>query len=236
MKTKLSQAKVLVTGGAVRIGRAIVEAFAECGAGIRIHCHKSLKEAEDLLMQLPAGSDVFQADLCRADDRIMREMLEGVDILINNASVYFPEGSFDDSERDEIEEKHFRVNYEAPLRLMEMLAEKNIRGSVINLLDAAILKPVSIKDSYSHSKFLLYLATRVKAVELAPEIRVNGVAPGCVMPPSWLPGSLMEKSISEMPLQKAPTIEDVADACVFLAVNSGITGEIIRVDSGRHLL
>lgn len=235
MKTSMTQSKILVTGGALRIGKGIVEAFANAGAEVRIHCHKSLSQAEELRSSLLVKGDVVQADLLQADDRLLRKMLEGVGVLVNNASVFCPAGTFEQGQEEEIEKKHLKINYEIPLLLMELFAEKNPKGCIINLLDAAVLKPDSVSDSYSQSKFLLYLATRIKALEFAPDIRVNGVAPGSILPPSWLPDSLMEKSISEMPLQKAPTVEDVANACVFLAATEGITGEVIRVDGGTHL-
>lgn len=232
----LSDSKVLVTGGAKRIGKAIVEAFADAGAEIRIHCNNSKKEAESLLTEIPTKGDVFQADLSDIDKNTIKRMLEGVDILVNNASVYFSEENVQVQNRDNIDQKNFQINYEAPAELMDFMAAKNRKGCIINLLDAEALKASNASDSYKQSKFLLYIATRAKAISFAPLIRVNGVAPGAVFPPDWLSGSLMEKSISEMPLKRAPSVQDVASACVFLASNNGITGEVIRIDSGRHLL
>lgn len=236
MNDSLAQFKVLVTGGAVRIGRAITEVFAHAGASVRIHCNKSLTEAEALCSALPTAGEVVCLDLAKANDDDLQSLVMGIDVLINNASVFFPEGTFEELRKGEVEEQLRLINYEVPLRLMELFAESNSSGEIINMLDAAVMKPDAVFDAYSQSKFLLYLATRIKALEYAPEIRVNGVAPGAVLPPAWLPDSLMEKSIAEMPLQKAPKPEDVAKTCLFLASTGGITGEIIKLDGGRHLL
>lgn len=235
MNLPLANTQVLVTGGAVRIGKAISLAFAAAGASVRVHYNRSQTEAEALCKELPA-SDAVQLDLTQAADESLLGMLQDIDILVNNASVYFTAGTFKETEQKSIDTNHLAVNYEVPVRLMELFAAAERPGCIINLLDAAVLKPDVVHDSYSQSKFLLFLATRVKAIELAPEVRVNGVAPGSILPPFWLPDSLMEKSIAEMPLQKAPAVEDVAIACVFLASNHGITGEVIRVDGGRHLV
>ena len=235
----LSQSKVLVTGGALRIGKAICEAFASAGAAVRIHYNNSAGAAEELGLMLPSPPsgmvhEAFQCDFLKAGTATLSTMLEGCDILVNNASIYHSPSQVIPEDRLQDQRK---VNYEIPLQLMELFASMHQRGCIINLLDAvAIDQEIPESDLYRRSKSELKKATLEKAVTFAPGIRVNGVAPGAIIPPSWLAGSQMKKSVAMMPLKKAPTVQDVADACVFLAKNDGITGDIIFVDGGRHLI
>jgi len=228
--------KIVVTGGAVRIGKSIAEAFSTRKGFVSVHCNTSFSEAEILCSSLPYPAEVCRINFADTDTETLRFLVKDADILINNASVYFPDGSFDVSEKKIIDKKHLLINYEIPLRLMELFAEENNSGCIINILDARCLRQDDSADNYYQSKFLLYKATLKKALAFAPQISVNGVAPGTVLPPSFLPDSDMTKSIAKMPLKKLPTVESIAAACVFLAGNDGITGEVIKVDGGLHLL
>lgn len=236
---RLAQSKVLVTGGAVRIGKAISEAFASAGAVVRIHCNKSLTEAADLCQKLTGAPEcsvheTYQCDFLQAGRQTLSTMLEGCNILVNNASVYYPVNS--GISKDKLKEQ-IQVNFEIPLTLMELFASQNHSGCIINILDAiAVDQQSQENDFYLRSKSALKKATLEKALAFAPGIRVNGVAPGAILPPLWLPDSSMEKSIALMPLKIAPTVQNIADACVFLAKNDGITGDIIFVDGGTHLI
>ena len=230
----LSRKKVLVTGGAVRIGKSIAKAFAASGASVRIHCYKSKNEAEKLCASLGVPGEVFPLDFFNIDDRKLKALVSGIDILVNNAAVFpSPDGGGNEIN----DEKLMQINYDVPNKLMAYFVEANINGCcIVNMLDAAVLKEKASAGVYYKSKYLLYMATLSKAIEFAPGVRVNGVAPGSIIPPSWLPDSLMEKSIADMPLQKAPSVEDVAKTCIFLAENEGVTGEVIKVDGGKHLV
>lgn len=229
------KSKVVITGGAIRIGKAISEAFSAAGYAVRIHFNTSSSEASMLYQSLP-GCELIQCDFYTADRDSLRAIVRDCDILINNASIYYPSDLTDDSEQEIISKQQFKINYEIPVSLMDLFVEENRDGCIINMLDAAVLQPTADAGSYFQSKYMLKEATIKKAVDLAPEIRVNGVAPGTTIPPVLLPESEMKKSIASMPLKKAPSVKNVADACVFLAANEGITGEIIRVDGGRHLI
>lgn len=235
-----SDSKVVVTGGAIRIGKAITEAFAAVGSTVRIHFNSSLTEAFALCQSLSEHVNIkhelIQCDFSIAEIKSLRAVVKDCDILVNNASIYYLPDSIDLSERRKISKLQLKINYEIPILLMELFAEENKRGCIINILDATTLQPDDSAGSYFQSKYLLKEATIKQAIALAPSIRVNAVAPGAILPPSHFYGSEMKKSIALMPLRKAPSVRNVADTCLFLAQNEGITGEIIKVDSGRHLV
>ena len=106
----------------------------------------------------------------------------------------------------------------------------------MNLLDQAVLRPVAPDETaYLRSRRELARATETLALELAPNCRVNGVAPGAVLPPAWLPESTMAKTIPTIPLRRAVSVEDLAEAVFFAAVNRSLTGALLPVDGGQHL-
>ncbi|MFA6715722.1 MAG: SDR family oxidoreductase [Victivallales bacterium] len=216
--------RVLVTGGAVRIGRAVCLAFAEAGAEVVIHCNKSLEQAQELLSALPgSGHRVIQCDLNFPEGLL--ERCGEISILINNASVYrLPKDS---------EEEYMKINYSAPMSLMKQFFRKNpTEGSIINFLDAG--EDYS-SDPYAVSKQALHDATLEAALKFAPGVRVNAIAPGPVLPPVGLKGPGMRKILEQVPMGRQIPLKDVTDACLFLARNESLTGQVIYVDGGRHL-
>jgi hypothetical protein len=119
---------------------------------------------------------------------------------------------------------------------MRKFREQGINeGCIINLLDQRIAKKSPDDDSYTLSKKALAKATFVTALRWAPQIRVNGIAPGAILPPRGMENSKMKIQISITPMKKAPTPEQVAKTCLFLIENDSITGQIIYVDGGQHL-
>jgi pteridine reductase len=229
---------VLVTGGAVRIGRAICTAFAHAGAKVIIHYNKSGKEAAELLRILggeKAGHRLVKCELSALSSaEKLIPSLGRIDILVNNASVYFPCPL--GKENIAIAEKQFAINLQTPLLLMRKFQEQKIKsGCIINLLDQRIAKTSPNDGSYTLSKKALAEATSTAALQWAPRIRVNGVAPGAILPPRGMEKSKMKIQISMTPMKKAPTPAEVAKACIFLAESDSITGQIIYVDGGQHL-
>ncbi len=229
---------VLVTGGAVRIGRAICIGFAGAGAKVIIHYNKSGKEAAELLKSIggeKAGHRTARCELSAlsAVEELIPS-LKKIDILVNNASIYFPCPI--GKENITMSEKQFGINLHAPLMLMKKFQAQKIKeGCIINLLDQRIAK-TSINDgSYTLSKKALAEATCASALQWAPRIRVNGIAPGAVLPPRGMENSKMKIQISMTPMKKAPTPEEIAKTCIFLAECDSVTGQIIYVDGGQHL-
>ena len=228
----LTGKRVLVTGGARRVGAAICHRFAAAGAAVIIHCRKSRAEAERLAGSLPgAGHRVVAADFAdpAAVEALIAALPEPPDYLINNASCYARE------ETPAFRAACRQINVLAPVRLIRAFAARGCE-SAVNLLDQAVLGPVAPDETaYLGSRRELARATEKLALELAPDCRVNGVAPGAVLPPAWLPESTMEKTISTLPLRRAVSLEDLAEAVFFAAVNRSLTGALLPVDCGQHL-
>lgn len=216
--------RVLVTGGALRIGRAVCIAFAEVGAQVIIHCNKSLEQAQELLSTLPgSGHTVIQCDLNSPDNLL--SSCEKIDILINNASVYrLPQ---------ELEDQYMQINYTAPFSLMKQFAAQGLdNGCIINFLDAK----ENGTDTYSKSKQCLYDITLETALKYAPKLRVNAIAPGPTLPPTGLKGPGMQEILKDVPMGKQVPLKDITDACKFLVENESLTGQVIYVDAGQHLV
>jgi len=225
--------RVLVTGGARRVGAAICRRFAAAGAALIIHCHRSRAEAEALAAELPGtGHRVISADL--ADPGAAAALLAGLpeqpDYLINNASCYVRE------ETPDFQAYCQQVNVHSPIRLIRDFAASGGMAAV-NLLDQAVLRPVAADETfYLQSRRELAAATVSLALEFAPATRINGVAPGPVLPPAWLPGGTMAKTTATLPLRRPVGLEELAEAVFFMTVNPSITGAILPVDCGQHLI
>ncbi len=225
--------RVLVTGGAVRIGRAVCRAFAEAGAQIVIHCNNSLAAARELLNTLPgSGHQIQQCDLnSSAETANLLSHCGRVDVLVNNASVYYLD------KEDSRSKQQMQVNFSAPVSLMKQFAAQNLKnGCIINFLDQEVGRETVALNSYAVSKRALRDATLTAALDEAPEIRVNAIAPGPVLPPVGLNGPGMREVLKEVPLARQIPLKDITGACLFLIRNDSLTGQIIYVDGGRHLL
>ena len=224
--------KVLITGGAVRIGRALCQAFAEAGAQVIIHYNSSAREAHELRHNLPGyGHQVTKCNLGSPEDTAnFFRRCEKVDILINNAAVYYLDK--DDGRAEE----QMQVNYLSPLSLMkQFFSQKLEAGCIINFLDQEIARKTGTANSYLLSKRALRDATLDMALEAAPKIRVNAIAPGPVLPPVGLNAPGMQKVLAEVPLGRQIPLQDICGACLFLVKNESLTGQILYVDGGQHL-
>jgi len=222
--------RALVTGGAVRIGKAITQALQMAGAEVVVHYRNSEKEAKVL------SSFTVQADLqSMADLPQLIKQAGPLDILINNASI-FTKDSLAGSTPERVQ-REFNVNLFAPMELTRSFAAQTEReGAVINLLDRRIRCNDTSCLPYSITKKALEDLTQLAALEYAPKIRVNAVAPGPVLPP---PGSSAESArelAGNIPLKNLPSTEQIAEAVLFLLQADSITGQIIYVDGGQHLL
>lgn len=224
---------VVVTGGAVRVGAAVVRAFAAAGARVTIHCRSNFAAAETLAAELGPRHRVVRADFSSgaAGAAELWEKLDSpVDILVNNASCYrLPE------------DRRFlyaRVNLEAPLELMRRFAAQRLpEGAVVNFLDQAVLNPAPAEEkNYLESRRELARATVDFARNFAGKnLRFNAVAPGPVLPPVGLENSKMEKTLQSIPLRRPVALDDLIQAVLFLAGNSSVTGAILPVDCGASV-
>ena len=226
--------RILITGSAKRVGAHIAKTLASCGATILIHCNKSIKEANELLLLLPGtGHQVFQVDLSKENSALELFQQAGrVDVLINNASVY-PAPTLPE---EEVEKLNMQVNYLTPSKLMKLTLMQDGPGCVINILDQEVLTSLPIRGSYSISKRMLRNATIEAAFNFARKNwRVNAIAPGPVLPPDFLLNSKMTKTLAKLPLPRKVDLDDLANSVKFLIENESITGAILPVDCGQHL-
>ncbi|HET7463442.1 MAG TPA: SDR family oxidoreductase [Longimicrobium sp.] len=239
----LSGKIALVTGGAVRVGRAISLALAGEGMRVVVHYNSSSAEADRLVAEIRADGGeaaAIGADLSRGDqvERLAREAAAafgGIDVLVNNASVFPPERL---EETDEALWDHtLAVNLKAPFLLVRHLAAelRARRGCVVNLCDLAGVQTWAAYAAHGVSKAGLVHLTRVAARSLAPEVRVNGIAPGAVLPPESMGRDELDALARSTPLQRLGSPDDVTRAVLYLLHADYVTGEILTVDGGRML-
>jgi len=232
----------LVTGGARRIGRAIVLALARAGYAVAIHANRSLAagaELRDDIARNGGRAGVVAADL--ADHEGVLGLVPAaaaavgpLTLLVNNASEFEPDeiGALD---RDRFD-RHLAVNLRAPLFLAQAFAaQAPAGGSIVNVLDQRVYRPTPRFFSYGLAKSGLYVATTTLAQALAPRLRVNAVAPGPTLPNVWQDDETFARRSAAMPLGHGATPEEVADAVLFLAGANSVTGETIAVDGGQHI-
>ena len=240
---------VLITGAAKRIGKALALAFADKGYAIAIHYHRSQKDAQRLSQLIKEKHNVktclIHADLEHITSdkasacvkQAQKDLGTPLTCLIHNASLF----KEDDLERLEqnLWDAHININLRAPLFLsrafaQELRAQKN-KGNIIHLLDSKILKPNPFFLSYSLSKMALGNATILLAQDLAPQIRVNGIALGPILPSPYQSEAELHQSDRKSLLQIPTTTDDITRTALFLARQSALTGQILTLDSGRHL-
>lgn len=235
---------VLVTGGAVRVGRAIARAFAEVGADVVVHYRSSAAQALEAAAEIRAlgvRAALVQGDQAREGDaeRIVAQAVHAhgrLDALVCSAA------QFEEAKAAEITRARFdallAVNLSGPFQLARAsyphLRER--QGSIVNLLDLCGTSQVWERTAhYAASKAGLAALTRQLALEWAPEVRVNGVAPGAILFSETIPAARRERILSRIPAGRIGTPEEVARAVVFLASEPFVTGQIVTVDGGRSL-
>ncbi|MFZ4762485.1 MAG: SDR family oxidoreductase [Alphaproteobacteria bacterium] len=236
---------LLITGGAQRIGHAIALHLASLGYGIVVHYHRAQQEAQALVALLQAqGHDAMaiQADLLQADaiHTLIKAITMKIGVvhgLINNAAL-FARDELRDNLNAESMEKHWRLNCLAPVLLTQQFAHQlptTQYGVVVNILDQRVWNITPHFISYSLSKSALWAFTQSAALALAPQIRVNAVGPGFVLPaPNQTAEQLQEKALNQ-PLQRMIHPQEVAEAVAFLIRSPAITGQMIAIDGGQHL-
>ena len=241
----LTGRNAIVTGGGVRVGRAICLALAAAGARVYVHYNSSSDAASSVRDEIlsaggfaaigsadlsdPAGAQMLIADAGAA--------LGPVSILVNSASG-FPSDALATITLEDLRDAR-TVTLESPVMLTQAMSHAvpdDLDGAVVNITDARTVHPYKEHLSYLLAKGGLDTFTRAAALELAPRVRVNAVALGVILPPADETDSYAAKLAETLPLARVGGVEVVADAVVFLCQNDFITGEIIRVDGGAHLV
>ncbi len=234
--TELAGKTVLVTGAARRVGRAIAETLAQAGARVAIHHSASDAEAAALSATLP-GSMVVKEDLRDPDApaRMIAEVgkqLGPLDFLVNSAAGYArtPLAQLTDEGWDAM----LALNLTAPMRLMRAAVPAGV-SSIVNIVDVGAWQPWPNFLAYTTAKAGLLHLTRCLALELAPAIRVNAVAPGTVAFPDDWKEERRARQLARIPLAKVGEVSDVAEAVRFLLTQDYLTGVCIPVDGGAGL-
>ena len=228
----LSGKRALVTGGAVRIGRAIADALAAEGAEVIVHFQTSEHEAQAF------WPNVIQADLndpaqCETLIKRAAEEFGPIDILVNNAAVFHQTRLMDSTTETVMAE--LQPNLLAPLALIRGFAQQGIAGKIINLLDRRVTSHDTMCVPYMLSKKGFEELTKLAAIDLAPAITVNAVAPGAILPPPDKASDMAWEAAGTIPLEKRPTPADVAEAVLYLLKSDAITGQTLFVDGGQNL-
>ncbi|MET0530895.1 MAG: SDR family oxidoreductase [Microvirga sp.] len=235
----------LVTGGAKRIGRSIIERLAREGYAVAIHCRRSSNAAEEIAASIRGEGGkavIVQADLADASavDRIVDDAVRALGgpltLLVNNASEFEP---------DEVEtltterwDRHFAVNLRAPAFLARDFARQlppDREGSIVNIIDQRVWKLTPQFFSYTLTKAALFSATQTMAQALAPRIRVNAIGPGPTLSNERQGDEDFAKQANAVLLRHGGTPEEIAEAVLYLANARSVTGQMIAVDGGQHL-
>ncbi|HUQ74392.1 MAG TPA: pteridine reductase [Burkholderiales bacterium] len=246
MVDSLSGKSALVTGGARRLGAAIVRRLHAAGASVLIHYRDSDADATKLVAELnaqrPKSASHVKAELLApiAPRALVSAALDSfgrLDLLVNNASSFFPVamGSIEPSQWEEL----IGSNLRAPLFISQEAAPELAKnaGAIVNIVDIHAERPLKGYPVYSIAKGGLAALTRSLAVELAPHVRVNGVAPGAIAWPEdgQLDPAERSRILATTPLGRVGSPEDIAQAVHFLACAPYVTGQIIAVDGGRSI-
>ena len=242
----LAEKPALVTGAANRLGAQIARTLHQNGANLIIHYRSSVAAAQALVDELnqarPNSAMAVAADLAvDADvDTLAIQACEafgGLHILVNNASSFFPTrfGEIDQRSWDDL----VSSNFKAPLFLAQAChpALKQSGGCIVNMVDIYAERPLAEHSVYCSAKAANRMLVKSLALELAPEVRVNGIAPGAILwPGDGDPSDEQQRKLKQqVPLQRLGGAQVIADTVLFLARNDYITGEVIRVDGGRLL-
>ncbi|MDA9710485.1 SDR family oxidoreductase [Candidatus Pelagibacter sp.] len=235
--------KIIITGGATRIGAAIARKLSGANKEILIHYNKSKLKAEKLKKELTnKGTKVYlvKGDLSKETDikkiiKFAKFKLKFFDCLINNASLF---------ENDKLENfsldswsKHLRTNLRAPALLTKEFA-KNVKGknnNIINIIDQRVFKLTPYFFSYTISKTGLYTLTKTSAMSLAPNIRVNAIAPGPTIKNQRQSEKHFKKQYLATPLKRQVDVEQICNGVDFFIKNISITGQVLAIDSGQNL-
>ena len=241
----MSKGAILITGAAKRIGRQLAVDLAAAGYDIAVHFNKSATDAEDVAASIRAmgrRAVLVQADLANADaaESLISScflQMGGLSALINNASIY---------EFDQIGEigaeswqRHMDINLRAPVLLAQAFAAQlpqGAKGNIVNLIDGRVWKLNPLYFSYMVSKSALWTATRTLAQALAPNIRVNAIGPGPVLPPKGMSTEEHTRDEANTLLRHGVSPAEISAAVSFILSQSGLTGQMIALDSGQHLL
>lgn len=232
----------LVTGAAKRIGKAVALHLASLGYDIALHYSSSQSEAKrtaEQIRQEGRDCELFCCDL--ADTYAVQHLIAdackafpNLNLLINCASI-FEKSTLKEDDVQALD-RHYEINLRAPYILMGEFARRCKRGQIINFLDTHITQNKLTHVAYLLSKKALADLTQMAALELAPDIRVNGIAPGLILPPHGQKDRYLDRLAKSVPLKRKGSVKDITAAVQFLIENDFLTGQTIFADGGEHLI
>ena len=245
MQPPLSIPRVaLITGGAMRLGRAIGLALAGAGFDVAIHCNASTAAAEATATDIHAlgrRTTILQANLANEAETAMllgraQAALGPVGVLVNNAST-FERDEWNDTTR-ETWDSHMEPNLRAPFVLMQAFAKalpETAEGAIINMIDQRVWSLTPHFMSYTLSKAGLWALTQSMALALAPRIRVNAIGPGPALPNTRQTPAQFDRQAASMPLGRGTTPEEVGQAALAILSLPAMTAQMIALDGGQHM-
>ena len=235
--------KIIITGGATRIGAAIAKSLVNYDVKMVIHFNKSKSSALKLkkeLEELGAETYLLKADLNNFKQtnnlvKTAHKKMKGLDCLINNASIFENDNLENFSEKSF--SKHININLKAPAILTQNFHKllKNKEGCIVNIIDQRVEKLTPFFFSYTLSKSSLAVLTKTTAMKLAPNVRVNGISPGPTLKNKRQSEKHFKKQWKSVILRKKVDLENICNGVKFLIESKSITGEIINIDGGQRL-
>lgn len=245
MSPKVAHGTVLITGAARRIGRAIALALAEQGWDVAVHYKGSETDAKDLVSEIEAhGVRAIKIQCDLSDQKQLEalvphccDQLAPPTCLINNASAFQPDHVPELS--NALWDQHLAINLKAPVFLAQAMVTHlpaEASGNIINIIDQRVWRLTPDFFSYTISKAGLWTATQTLAQALAPRVRVNAVGPGPVLKSVHQTDDEFSSEVRSTLLKQAPAPEDIARAVQFILHTPAMTGQMIALDSGQHLI
>ncbi|WP_321348102.1 SDR family NAD(P)-dependent oxidoreductase [uncultured Draconibacterium sp.] len=233
----------LITGASKRIGRSLTEHLAQKGWNVVVHYNSSAKGANELVAELSSKYPdqefkAVQANLAETDEvvglipKLAAEKIK-VDLLINNASVF--NRGYLNGTSVELFDTQLDVNLKAPFFLIRDFANYYKTGNIINFVDTRITSNASNFAAYSISKKALWELTKMAALEFAPDIRINAIAPGVTLPPEDEDEDYLDKLAQAIPMKKPGGVEPILKSLDYILENDHLTGQLLFADGGENL-
>jgi pteridine reductase len=233
----------LITGGSDRIGKAVAIHLAKQGYHLVLHYNSAKEKAENLQMHIESTYKVkvelLQINFLKENDfdRIFEDFKKKnitIEVLVNCASDFIP-SSFNE-QGSELFDKEMTINLKIPYLLTKAFARVFGKGNIINFVDTKVAKNKTVHLDYILSKKLLKDFTKISAVELAPNIRVNAIAPGLILPPEGKDESYLLNLAKDIPLKTIGNLDEILKAFQFILDSYFFTGQILYIDGGEHLV
>ncbi|MDP2453339.1 MULTISPECIES: SDR family oxidoreductase [unclassified Kaistella] len=234
----------LITGSADRIGKAVAIHLAKQGYNLVLHYNSSKEKAQKVKDDIESGYSGLKVELLQINflkendfNQIFQDLKKKkitIEILVNCASDFI-KSNFKE-EGSELLDKEMTINFKIPYLLTKAFAKVYGKGNIINFVDTKVTKNSTVHLDYILSKKLLKDFTRISAVELAPDIRVNGIGPGLILPPEGEDESYLMNLAQNIPLKTIGNLEEILKAVQFILDSKFFTGQILYIDGGEHLV